>query len=173
MTINTQKTHKFLHWLSALLVISVLVLGYYMTWVTDYSLYHWHKSIAVIIAIVWLLRIVYRLYQPFQSTVQTSLTKWLHLYHWGLLILLAVMLLSGAFYSGFGGFGIAVFSWQLVASNYNEAGQAVASSAWLSDFGWQIHILSGYVLSAALSIHILAALKHHFIDKDATLKNML
>lgn len=60
-----------------------------------------------------------------------------------------------------------------MASNYNEAGQVVASSAWLSDFGWQIHILSGYVLSAALSIHILAALKHHFIDKDATLKSML
>ena len=168
-----QTTHKFLHWLSALLVLTVIVMGYYMTWVTDYNLYHWHKSIAVMIAMLWVARIIYRIRNPFQSAVQNHLTKWLHVYHWGLLTLLAIMLVSGAFYSGFGGFGIGLFSWQLIASNYNEAGEAVASIAWLSEAGWQVHILCGYLLSAALSLHILAALKHHFIDKDMTLKAML
>jgi cytochrome b561 len=36
-----------------------------------------------------------------------------------------------------------------------------------------VHELLGWLLFAVLVAHILAALKHHFFDKDDTLRRML
>lgn len=41
------------------------------------------------------------------------------------------------------------------------------------DIAGTIHEWLAYVLIALASVHALAALKHHFIDKDNTLKRML
>lgn len=46
-------------------------------------------------------------------------------------------------------------------------------NATLAAIGHTAHFLIGYTLVAALVLHVLGALKHHLIDKDATLKRML
>ena len=42
----------------------------------------------------------------------------------------------------------------------------------LEDKGGEVHEILAYCLIALASAHALAALKHHFIDKDSTLKRM-
>jgi cytochrome b561 len=42
-----------------------------------------------------------------------------------------------------------------------------------SDLVSKLHLWSAYFIIAIASIHALAALKHHFINKDATLRRML
>jgi cytochrome b561 len=36
----------------------------------------------------------------------------------------------------------------------------------------EVHEVLGWILVGLVVIHVLAALKHHFIDKDATLRRM-
>ena len=137
--------NRLLHWLMAALILGLLTLGYYMTYVADYGLYHLHKSVAVVVALLLLPR----------------------------LVLLVIMVLSGAAYSGFGGYGIALFDWPLLAQNIDAQQQVVAHSAALSDWGLAVHIYCAWALCFTLAIHALAALKHHFIDRDGTLIRML
>ncbi|WP_438971502.1 cytochrome b/b6 domain-containing protein, partial [Methylophaga sp.] len=45
-------------------------------------------------------------------------------------------------------------------------------ATWVDPAGL-IHLWTGYFIIALASLHALAAIKHHFFDKDATLKRML
>ena len=165
--------NRLLHWLMAALILGLLTLGYYMTYVADYGLYHLHKSVAVVVALLLLPRLVLRWFNPWQSTVKGKGAKAVHGFHWLLLVLLVIMVVSGAAYSGFGGYGIALFDWPLLAQNIDAQQQVVAHSAALSDWGLAVHIYCGWALCFTLAIHALAALKHHFIDRDGTLIRML
>ncbi|WP_226664595.1 cytochrome b [Microbulbifer aggregans] len=170
---DSQSSHRALHWIMAVLVFALLCSGYYMTYVSDYTLYHWHKSLGVVVAGLLLVRISLRLVRPWRSSLKRRWEVSVSLYHWLLLTVLLVMLLSGLNYSGFGGYGITLFGLELLAVNLGPGNEIVPISAGLSAIGQQVHVTTGYLLLLLLAIHIGAALKHHFIDRDNTLVFML
>jgi len=43
----------------------------------------------------------------------------------------------------------------------------------IADYFFNIHSISGYTLMILVGLHVLAALKHHFINRDGILKRML
>ncbi|MBB5213053.1 cytochrome b [Microbulbifer hydrolyticus] len=169
---NLQNTHRLLHWVMAVLVITLVSLGYYMTTYQQFPLYHIHKSLAVLVVPLLMVRVLLRIRIPWRSAVANT-PRWVSAYHWLLLAVLLAMLVSGVAYSGFGGYGIAFFGLELVPANTDAQQQYIAYSAPLSALGQQVHVNAGYALMALVSLHIVAALKHHFIDRDNTLLHML
>ena len=85
------------------------------------------------------------------------------------------MPLSGVLMSGFGGHGLQFFGLELMASNPDPANPAkvLPVHGAIADAAHQLHGILGNVIIAALILHVLGACKHHFLDKDGTLKRML
>jgi cytochrome b561 len=83
------------------------------------------------------------------------------------------MPLAGMIYSGASGNGFGIFGLELVPHNYAEDGQVIAYSEAWRDAGQTAHRYLGYALMTLIVLHIAGALKHHFIDRDQTLKRML
>jgi cytochrome b561 len=86
--------------------------------------------------------------------------------HFTLYLLLLIMPLSGWLMSTAAGYApsfFGLFSIPMPRISHNEN---------LAGFAGEIHYKVAWLLILLVSIHILAAFKHHFIDKDNILKRM-
>lgn len=167
----------FLHWTVGITLIALMAVGWYMETNEVYSLYDIHKSIGIIIFVFIFVRVVWRLMKGFPKPVsqmdalQTILSK---IVHWVLLLGTLAFPISGMIMSGAGGHGLEVFGLELLAPNIDpETGRSVAINGELAGMGREVHGILLWVFIVALVLHIGGALKHHFIDKDGTLKRML
>jgi cytochrome b561 len=167
-----------LHWIIALTIIGLIAVGLYMKETETLALYPLHKSVGVIIALFILARIVWRIKQGWPEPAsdyarhEQLLSKTIH---WVLIIGMVLMPISGMMLSGYGGYGIAVFGFELVPNNFifEPEFKVIPFNKPLSDIGYAAHPIIGYVMIAAISLHLAGALKHHMIDKDGTLRRML
>lgn len=161
-----------LHWLSALWLIGMFTLGYWMVELDFYSQWyhsapHYHKSLGLIFALVIVFRMLWKLRQtspkPLQSGWQANLARCIHMLFYLLFIGIFV---SGYLISTADGRGIDIFNWfTLPASDELITGQEDIAGTWHRGFA--------YTLMGLATLHAFAALKHHFIDKDLTLVRML
>ena len=85
---------------------------------------------------------------------------------WLFLIAILVIPLSGFIFVATNGEAVTLYG-LITIPNIGEAGKATRD--WLSD----VHYYVSYGCAALVVIHVLAALKHHFIDRDATLRRMM
>ncbi|MEW6989652.1 cytochrome b [Colwelliaceae bacterium 6441] len=165
---------RAIHWSMAILTITIIVMGFYMAYVHDLALYPLHKSLGVIAFVFILFRLYARLKNPWQSSsLGSSQEKLVHIVHWLLLGLLLLMPISGMLNSGFGGYGISLFGLEIIPSNFDPSGKVIAFNGAIANLGKRLHEINGYIFSAFILLHVGAALKHHFIDKDDTLNRML
>lgn len=163
-----------LHWLMALSVIGLAILGLWMTDLTYYSPYYrtapfWHKSIGISLAALLILRLCWRFLNPRPSPLahhQRWEVRLASSVHALLYLLLGVVVISGYLISTARGQGVDVFGWFLVPALITDlplqADRAGAVHYWVA-----ISVLS------LAAIHALGALKHHFLDRDDTLRRML
>lgn len=166
-----------LHWIVGLGMIGLIAVGMYMTRVEDArSLYPIHKSVGVLLFVVILWRAVVRLRKGWPENISTG-AKWEHglsrVIHWVLILGTIAMPISGMMDSFMGGRGISVFGLELLPSNIGDNGRPAAINETLANLGETIHGVFGRVLIVAILLHIAGALKHHFIDRDGTLRRML
>lgn len=175
MTKLSPKT-RWLHWLIALTMIGMLALGIYMEETESFSLYGIHKSIGILIFVVVLYRVIWRIKEGWptpvteQQKLQTLLVKTMH---FGLLVATILYPLSGMMMSGAGGYGLSVFGITLLPKNFNpELKEIEPYSAQLAELGGFLHGALTLFVIAMIVLHIAAALKHHFINKDDTLNRM-
>jgi len=180
MRTNTQalsNTTKFMHWIVALLIIGLLASGIYMVEKSAYGLYDWHKSFGIVAILFVFGRFIWRLKEgwPEQLSTHTATEKSLsRLIQILLLISPIIMVVSGLVMAIFSGYGLDIFGFPLIASNPDpeNPSQVIASNESLSSFAGQVHWIAGYIMVATLVLHIVGALKHHWIDKDKTLSRM-
>ena len=165
-----------LHWLVGVGILGMIMVGFYMKYGPDYSLYHTHKSLGIILFTFILARVFWRIKNGWPEHV-ANYTRFevfsAKVVHWVLIIGIIVMPLSGMLLSGFSGHGFGIFEWSLFPSNHNAQGEVVAFNHSLYEFFEGVHMVSGFGISFAVVFHIAGALKHHFIDKDRTLLRML
>jgi len=161
-----------LHWLLALAVTGLFVLG---LWMVELGYYHpWyqrapdiHRSVGVLLFGIMLARFAWRYTNPDPEAIGTAVERkaaaWVH----RLMVALTYMLiLSGYLISTADGRGIHVFGlFVLPASLSGLQNQA--------DVAGRIHELLAFALIALTCLHIVAALKHHLVDRDQTLRRML
>ncbi len=161
-----------LHWSIALAILALFVLGVWMVELDYYSdWYHqapWiHKSAGVLVVLAMLLRFIWNQSnnkpQALAKGVQHGIARLVHFVLYLLVILLGI---SGYLISTAESAPISVFDWfEIPALIEPFEGQA--------DLAGEIHEWLAYSLMALVGLHALAALKHHFWDRDATLKRML
>lgn len=178
MLFNTETRYGHLmiamHWLTALLVLVLFFLG---LWMVTLDYYHpWykeapdiHRSIGVLLGLLVLCRLVLRLVTPPPGPV-ASLRRWeiiaSTIVHWLLYGLLLVTVTLGYLISTADGRAVSVFGWF-------EIPATVTSIPSQEDLAGELHFYFAVTLLILAGLHALAALKHHFINKDATLLRML
>lgn len=170
------KQTVFLHWTVGISMIVLLASGIIMDEFELYSLYDWHKSFGVAIVLFVMWRILWRMWEGWpqhdHSLIEIKLAK---IVHWTLIAGTVLMPISGVMMSGFGGYGVPLFGWELIERNPNpmNLSEVVPINEFLSEVGDELHDLGKSILIFAIGLHVLGALKHHIIDKDNTLKRML
>ncbi|MFZ1991890.1 MAG: cytochrome b [Alphaproteobacteria bacterium] len=164
---------KTFHWLIAVLVFCMIVLG---LWAVNaplsplkLQLFMIHKLTGLSIFVLMLLRLSWRLINP-TPILPPSLVGLERLAaqttHWVLYGLILLMPISGYVITSAANFPVSVFG-------LFEIPLIVPHDKDLQELGETIHVLSFYVLAMLLALHIAAALRHHFILKDEILKRML
>jgi len=164
---------KLLHWLSALVIFALFALGFWMVDLTYYSQWyktapHWHKSIGILLFIATFFRLIWRKYNVSPVSVETHsklVQAGAKLAHGLIYILLVFLMISGYLISTADDRAIEVFDWFEVMA-FGELFDKQADIAGI------IHQYVAYGLIAFSLLHGFAAIKHHVIDKDETLKRM-
>ena len=168
-------TTRLLHIIIALGMICMIAVGIYMSENEVYFLYDIHKSFGAVLFILALFRIRWRIKKGWPTAV-SEMGVWQHriarAVHWILITATVLYPVSGVIMSIGGGHGMAIFGLELVAETMNEAGKAIPVNEMAAEIGHEIHELLVPVIIIAILLHIVGALKHHFIDKDDTIRRM-
>ncbi|MBI5658822.1 MAG: cytochrome b [Nitrosomonadales bacterium] len=162
-----------LHWVTALLLIVTFPLGVYMHGLAlspfKLQLVSYHKWIGVTVLLLTVARLAWRVKHvppPLPETVplwQQRAAQGLHLL---LFVLLLVIPVSGWLMSS--AKGVPVVYLGLV-----QLPDLVGKDKALGDTLQEVHEALNFGLLALAGMHVAAALKHHFLDKDTTLLRML
>lgn len=164
---------QLLHWLTALGLIGSFTLGLIMVELSfsplQLKMFSWHKWLGVSLWLLVLVRLAWRLGHP-PPPLPPSTPLWqqraARLTHGGLYLLLVAIPLSGWVMSSAQGF-------QTVLFGVLPLPDAVAKDEALGDRLATLHFVLNKTLLALILLHIGAALKHHFIDRDGLLRRML
>jgi len=162
-----------LHWLVAVAVFGLFALGFWMVGLDYYSSWYRaapdiHKSIGIILFTVMLLRVFWRFLSPGPVALASHgpLTRLATKAGHGVLYLgLFGVMISGYLISTADGRPISVFGWFAVPA-------LITGIPNQEDIAGLVHEYLAWALVILAGLHALAALKHHFIDHDATLKRM-
>lgn len=162
-----------LHWLMAFLIVIMLILGFSIAAMRPVDpltgkLIYVHKEIGVLILTLVACRLIWRLFNVLPE-LASHIPSWqkvgsrvVHIALYGFMFALP---LSGWAMSSAAGFPVSYFGLfdlpSIVAPNREKAQLFLEIHEWLA-----------YGLIATLVLHIGAALFHHFIDKDDTLRKM-
>jgi len=166
------RTAITLHWLTALLVVAGFTLGLSMVPLPisrqKLEWYAWHKWIGITVWLLTCARLGWRAFHPVPPPVpmpawqQRSST----ISHRLLYALLLVIPISGWLYSSASGV-------QVVYLNLIPLPNLVPKDKPLADVLRAVHVTLDFTLLTLVCLHTAAALKHHFVDRDASLTRML
>jgi cytochrome b561 len=183
-----------LHWLIAVAILAMFAFGWYMTALPreapeqmaydlfDWGIYTWeltkpssprtfyfnlHKSIGITLLGLIIIRVLWRItHQP--PAALASHKAWERKLSTGahhlLYLLMLVIPTSGLIMSIAGKYGVKWFGLDFITGFENQA---------LREIFHEIHEIAGVILLAIVALHVAAALKHKFVDKDETMSRML
>jgi len=162
-----------LHWLMAVAFIAMYALGSYMV---DLDYYHsWyhrapelHKSIGILLAGLMLLRLLWNRWQPRPQDLgrNAMLNRLAGAVHQLFYLLVLLLLISGYLISTAKGKPIAIFELLQIPALLAEDEQR-------GELAGDAHEILAHLFLFLALLHAGAAIKHHVIDKDATLLRML
>jgi cytochrome b561 len=163
-----------LHWLIGVLIIATFSLGLTMVDIpgltpTKLKYYSWHKWLGVTVLSLTALRLLWRLTHaapPYPAAMPSWQQKAAGLLHGMLYVLMFGIPLSGYFYSLAAGVPVVYLGlWQLPV--------LIDPSPELKPVLKALHYWLNMTLLTAFLLHVTAALKHHFIDRDGVFKRMM
>ncbi len=169
-----------LHWLIALMIVSNIVLAWIHDDVareTSSRLMLWHKSTGILVLLLSLVRLGWRLVHP-APPYPAGLPGWerrsSRIVHWGFYVIMIAMPLTGWIMTSgpkakatlmlYG-----VVPWPMLGFVHSAQGQA--ATIWHAV--GEAHGLLAYLAYALIALHVAAALKHQFVDRDVIMARML
>lgn len=166
-----------LHWTLALALASIFAVGLYMVDLPfspqRLKLYNWHKWAGVFILLLSVTRLAVRLVKRppgLPHAIALAMPQWqiraYHATHGLLYVLFFAVPLLGWAYSSAAGFPIVVLG-LVPLPDLVDANKAMAETI----KPW--HAASAYALAGVAALHVAAALKHHWVDRDGLLQRML
>jgi cytochrome b561 len=169
---------KLFHWLIVVLFALQYVGGNIMTrieWgdvvlgLSQADYYNWHKSLGLVALAIAIGRLVNRnigQLPPWAPTLTTSEQRFCHRTEQVLYLAMFVMPISGYLYVMAGGFGVMLFGEWKLTNPIGKWEDLAFAAKW-------VHIISGYVLAAAIAGHLFIVLRHHLFMRDGLIKRML
>jgi cytochrome b561 len=160
-----------LHWLLAVAIVGSFSLGLYMA---DLPLspqrlkfYNWHKWAGMTILALSALRLLWRLAHrpPHDIAMPAWQRQAAHGTHRLMYLLFFAVPLVGWAYSSAAGFPIVVYG-VLPLPDFVPVDKALAEAIkpWHGRLAW--------LLASVVLLHVAAALKHHFVDRDGLMSRM-
>jgi cytochrome b561 len=161
-----------LHWLTAALVVANLLLGLSMVDLPfsprKLQWYIWHKWIGITVFLVTSIRLGWRAVHPAPPPV--PMPEWQRIAasvsHKLLYALLLFIPISGWLYSSATGV-------QVVYLGVVPLPNLLPKDKALADLLRVVHLGGNLTLFAMVCLHTAAALRHHWVDRDETLRRML
>ncbi len=163
-----------LHWLMALLIIAAFVLGLVMVNIPGLTpaklkYFSWHKWLGVTILGLACLRMLWRVFHP-APPYPHSMPVWQQKAAGGLHSLMYLLIfavpLSGYFYSLAAGVPV-------VYLGVIPLPVLIGPNPELKPILKLTHYVLNMMLLGGFTLHVLAALKHHFVDRDGVFKRIL
>ncbi len=164
-----------LHWLIATLIALNIFAGWYSTTLEGPARFFVlgnHKSFGIIILLLTVARILWRLSHPAPPLPDTlkaweaALAKVTHFLFY--VLMLAVPMAGWAYSSSFlKGAPVSIFG--LV----NFPGLPFSGDKATTGLFAEVHETLAFTMLALMALHVLAALKHTFVDRDGTLRRMV
>jgi len=187
------KTAIILHWLIGFAILGMFALGWYMSDLPkdapksaaydlfDWGVYTWqlseevsprtfyynlHKSVGVALLVLIAIRILWRVtHRP--PALLASMKNWEKKLaaggHHLLYLLMVAMPVSGVIMATYSKYGLSFFGLPLIKGLDNKD---------MRELFVEVHEVIGVILITIIILHVVAALKHKFIDKDETMKRM-
>lgn len=176
MTIRNTENHwgwlsKLLHWLTALLILIQIPLGFYAEELKfsplKLDLFVWHKSIGMLILLLAIERLLWRITgtipKPLDNNpIQRRLAQLAHALLYGLMLALPI---SGWITTSAANIPTKLF-WLIELPAITGPDEA------LKNLAAEVHEVCVIILIIILLVHIGAALYHHFKLRDSILKHM-
>jgi cytochrome b561 len=167
---------KGLHWVIALLIFVQFYLVYWKQWVLPekspiafFYINGLHKPIGVVVLLLAIFAIIWKMNNP-KPGYPANMPNWEKhsaFFVQGVLYLtLFIMPLSGLIMSTAAGYPPSFFG-------FFQFPQFLEKSDAIAQFFFDVHEMTSYVIITLVIIHIAAALKHQFVDRDDVLKRML
>jgi len=167
---------RAIHWLSAALIIGLLILGIYMTPFDmdnierSESLYFWHKSFGILSFLFVIIRVINRHRHTLPGLPEGMpqheklAAKFAHAALYVLMVLVPILgyLQSSAyeFSSGIHFFGI-------------DLPELIPANQSVFEITNSLHKWASYAFIAVLAAHIAGAIKHRFFDKENDVLNRI
>jgi cytochrome b561 len=172
LTARYHPISMLLHWVLALAILTSLAVGWYMSGLslspTKLKLYNWHKWAGMCILILSAARLLWRLTHrpPADPPMPAWQSRAAHATHGALYVLFFAVPLAGWAYSSAAGFPIVLFG-VLPLPDWVPVDRELAEQI------KPLHKWLAYSLAALVALHVAAAFKHHFVDRDGLLRRML
>lgn len=171
------RTAQWLHWSMAFIFIVAWLIGFFSGNFLSYDqdgpfksqVIGLHKNIATVLIFLLVVRIFWRYTHPapqLPDTMSPMMKKLAHGGHLALYVILILLPLTGSLFSWSAGHPVPVLY-------LFEIPRLVQDNPALLGIVKPLHIYISWFAGFLIVGHVLAALKHHFIDKDNTLKSML
>ena len=162
------------HWAIALSVVGLVGLGAWMVGLTYYDPWYYdslalHKAMGIVVLALALAKFGWKLVDRnpgFGPEVKPHERAGATAMHWLLNALMVLLPVTGYLISTSEGAGIDMFG-------LFDVPALVDVTAETRDLAIDIHFYVAYGGIALVGMHIIAALKHHFVDRGSTLRRML
>lgn len=172
---NSADTYGFIaitfHWVSAVFATGLFASGLWMTSLNYYSpWYHTapplHKAFGIMFAALILARLAWKGLTVSPAPLGSSFEKKAAtVAHSVLYLLLGTLFVSGYVIATSGGKPISIFGFFHFPALFNAKGAEITAG--------KIHLFAAWTLTTMVALHAAAAIKHHFVNKDAVLIRML
>lgn len=170
-----------LHWLIALSIIGLLIMGLTMTQKgllpqqLQFQMFQWHKSLGLSVLALSLLRLVWRLlHKP--PALPAHMPLWEKMAakgtHFLFYVLMIVLPLSGWVLVSTSSWGLPTIWFGLFEWPHLPLAE-IANKDGINHTASDAHEWLAYLLMGLLALHIGAALKHYFIDRDDVVSHMV
>lgn len=172
------KTSIFLHWFVGSNIIVMMTLGFLMVEAKVYWLYPIHKSVGTLLTVFILWRVARRIRMGFPPALGYKLKSAIILAktNQSLMLFSSVMMpVTGIAMSIASGRGLYVFDFALYDASPDPVnmGKFIPISKELASIANNTHALFAWLFLFMISVHVIAAMKHHYYYHDSTLKRML
>ena len=162
---------RLIHWAMAAAILGMFALGLWMRDLDYYSPYYksapdLHKSIGLVLLALLVFRFVWRLInqEPASDTLTPLERRASAAVHWGFYPLLLALMAAGYFISTADGRPITVFGLVDVPALVTRKGMEATAGL--------IHYWLAFSVIGIAALHAAAALYHHFVKRDDTLRRM-